>query len=453
MYFRFRRKGHLAFVYPSLMFTLQIGALLSLFVSLALAQVAVFNKPINNTFYEVASQISVELVVIPEVTNESVLTQQCGTDIQTSPILAPLGSIYTANMTLPSDFTGTCSYSATFIPNDREQPEPISINVRYPITFVYPVAEHGYYYDVDAGSSTSVALTYSPSTVPALSFDVQLECPNSNLEPYVQSILANGQYQNFNIPADYYGILCKMSIPDTNPEYSAFNAQATLNVFQFITISAPQPNQIVYVNQPFELLISCAYTATVIGTARVIFTSQSGSSVNSAIYNLNETYMVTLDDGFLGKVITVVEGTPEDTFPPGNINIYVVYGLTMTFPLGIINPGYPFTVMISSSSPLGPGVPTEIALNLNVPNGFTHTWPSVTLNALVQLSGISGINGYNPKCTLRTVSSGQYFEPTSRLVTVMDIPTGGQALPISDNDLRNFLFSIHFPATEFDRIK
>ena len=151
-----------------LLFT--IGALLFLANS-ALAAIANFANPINGNYYEANSTIDVVLLVNPPITNQAVITQQCGTNVTVSQPISPVNSSYATIMTLPLDFFGTCNYTATFNPSviddpepvdpieffetfnynvsidpsDIDGPEPISIYVRFPITFITPVAEPGYY--------------------------------------------------------------------------------------------------------------------------------------------------------------------------------------------------------------------------------------------------------------------------------------------------------------------
>lgn len=389
------------------------------------AQTPYFSSPANGTVVVAGQSVNITMQDVRQGTRVNV-TQICGGQ-QSSNTLGP-GNI--VSFTIPSPYSGFCNYTAIATPTSQSAIVPLYLIVQGTVTIVDPTAGANF----TPGSIMPVKLDYQPRTTPDPDFNVTLQCSNNQTS---QIISGADVVQPFIIPADFYGSTndCKVFISNS-PNYLPLN-NVSISVFEPLIIESPEQGSNYTVAEPFPVLVSSTDPLAV-GSYSAQFNCGQGPSFNVTDLSVNVPTTVTLNSTYFGNCTMQVYNVSGSFGTPSPITFNLKYNLAFLTSPSLVIGNIPFTIYLQATPTPDISVPSTVSMDLICDSGIIESWPSVTIGSPQQLT-INSQTFSEENCYFETQSNSTSYYQAIASVSVTAVPTGGQAYPITDEEIRIFL--------------
>ena len=341
-------------------------------VNIAVTQPTYFRDPKLAGSYLINSSLPVLISSPVQVLNNFTIVQKCGTGMSN---ITNVGLNYTYQIPAIRNFTGTCSLST--LVNSFYRASSVSF---YVVQGTVTIASPTNLASVAAGTSLKAVLSSAPFS---MNFTVQLDCSIPNVLPLITIIMSNSkQWYGFNIPSNYYGTNCILSVTNLPDNFIAQNT-ISLIVTQPVTITSPKSSQTFLSNGSVPILLSSP-----INTLDVFTLIQNCSNNTTVFPNLllNTTFeaalpasysgpcsFVTLRNGFYlaSNAVTVsIVPSPVVIFVSPTNNTYYRSGNMASVWLSSTENAANFTVQLSNSNPNSPTKNATIPSNVQPANNF-----------------------------------------------------------------------------------
>ena len=195
----------------------------------------------------------------------------------------------TLETTLPTNYTGPCSFSTLPTGIYRSAVLPFYI-VNGSVTIIEPFNGAS----INAGTSFRIRLSSSLYSVNAT---VQLDCSIPGVAPLVVNIISNsGAWQGMSVPSTYYGTNCTLNITSLPENFFASNS-LNITITQPVTIVSPSNSLTLMTNSVVPVLLTSPLNSTLPFT---LVQNCSNIITNFTGLTLNNFFNATLPVGYSG---------------------------------------------------------------------------------------------------------------------------------------------------------